>query len=128
MPGKIGLLCAMLAASAVPALALSGASAQFDGEYSGTAEVIEKASVPSCVSQALENVTIRNGQVRSRDSNVSLNGFVTTEGYLDASMKLASGTSAALGGRIVEAGTTISTGAIDDVAGCSWIVKLHRND
>lgn len=124
---KSGFLCAAVLLSAAPALAFSGVSAKFDGKYSGLDEVVEKTSSPSCASHVIEDIAIKDGKLRSSASNVSVNGFITEEGYLDASMKLASGNSAELDGRLVE-GATISAGAIDNVAGCSWIVKLQKSE
>ncbi len=124
---KPGFICAMVLLSTAPAIAFSGISAKFDGKYSGTAQVVEKTSASSCASQAIESVTIQDGKLKSNDSNVSVSGFITEEGYLDASMKMASGARAELDGHLVE-GSTISAGAIDNVAGCSWIVKLQKNE
>jgi hypothetical protein len=88
---------------------------------------LSKRPAPSCSSQIIEEITIEGGKLKSAASNVSVNGFITEEGYLDASMKLASGNSAELDGRLVE-GATISAGAIDNTAGCSWIVKLQKSE
>lgn len=119
------ILSAALLISA-SASAFSGISAKFDGTYKGTAEVVPTSSAPSCAPLAFDQVNIKAGQLSSGSSALQVSGFVTEEGYIDASLKPVDSTKAKMDGRLE--GDAISASIIDQVKGCSWIVRLHKAD
>lgn len=117
-------LCATVMLIAAPAFAFSGISAKYDGKYRGTAAVNASTSAPGCTSYAIDGLNIKGGQLSSDHADVAVRGFITEEGYLDASIKPTGGAGAKLDGRLE--GAEISAGAIDNATGCSWIVKLQK--
>lgn len=117
----LGAVCLM----STSALAFSGISAKYDGKYRGTGEVAVK-SPAACAPVAFNDVTIKAGHLSSGSSDLHIDGFITEEGYIDASMKPADGAKAKMDGRLQ--GEAISAGAIDQASGCAWIVRLQKAD
>ncbi|MHB1205527.1 MAG: hypothetical protein ACYCZX_08170 [Rhodospirillaceae bacterium] len=110
---------------AVGALAASNVSAKYDGVYSGQAVTVPAMSTGACPSFDIGPVTIAKGFLRSEKApnQPAVNGFITEEGYLQASLVRPDGTKKPLDGRLENG--IISAGLIDGVAGCAWLVELH---
>ena len=117
------ILCAAIVFATAPAVAFSGISAKYDGRYSGTAQLVP-TSGPACAPFMLDQVAIKGGHLSSATPGLHVDGFITEEGYIDASVSPAGGNRAKLDGRLD--GSAISAGAIDNTTGCSWIVKLEK--
>jgi len=118
------VLCAAVTLFGGSALAFSGISAKFDGQYQGSAEVVTKTSGAGCTGYPLQQVNIKSGKLSSGAPDVRVEGFVTEEGYIDASLTTPAGRQVNFDGRLE--GTSISAGAIDEGVGCSWVVKLEK--
>jgi hypothetical protein len=121
---KNSVLVLAIAMIAMPVLAASGISAKYDGKYQGTASVNSATSSTSCSSYRLDDVSIEQGALSSANPDLAVKGFITEEGFLDASVTPAGGNTAELDGRLEDG--AIVAGAIDPATGCSWIVKLEK--
>jgi len=117
---------ALLLSLASPSVyAASNISAKFDGTYHAAVEAVPwMNSGSSCGSLVVETVNIKNGLVSAaaRDVPGAIRGFITEEGYLEATIMSPEGRSGALNGRLEDG--MLSAGAIDQNAGCAWLVKL----
>ncbi len=91
---------------AVGALAASNVSAKYDGVYSGQAVTVPAMSTGACPSFDIGPVTIAKGFLRSEKApnQPAVNGFITEEGYLQASLVRPDGTKKPLDGRLVVTG------------------------
>lgn len=124
-PHSITAIVAAVLLPAAGALAASNVSARYDGVYSGQAVAAPAMSTGACPSFDIGPVTITKGFLRSEKApdRPSITGFITEEGYIQASMTSPDGTKKPLDGRLENG--TISAGLIDAAGGCAWLVELH---
>src|SRR5436305_418856 len=93
------VLVAAAALATVPAFAFSGISAKYDGQYRGAARVVP-SNAAACAPYTLDQVNIKGGHLSSATPGIRLDGFITAEGYVDASLKPNGGNPVQLNGRL----------------------------
>jgi hypothetical protein len=103
-------------------------SAQYDGVYMGVAKPnpsLSTATAP-CVPFALGKVTISQGNLKADTaaSAAAINGIITEDGYVQATMALPGGAKSPLDGRLER--NLITAGFLDASSGCAWLVELKR--
>lgn len=119
---KDTIALAFLLTAAASAHAASNVSPKFDGSYTAVVEVVPWMSTgPACGPFPLSDVTISKGVI----ATASVRGFITEEGYLEASIVLPGGVSTPLNGRLDNG--EISAGVIDTKSGCAWLVRLKSS-
>jgi hypothetical protein len=105
--------------------AASDISPRFDGAYDVATETVPwMGAGAACAPLSVESVQIKNGLVSAavRNAPGAIRGFITAEGYLEATITLAGGRAVPLNGRLDQ--DLLSAGAIDTTAGCAWLVKI----
>lgn len=106
----------ILCLASAPALAASGVTSAYDGVYLAAV----RTSAGGCPAFDIGRVTISQGALHSEPGAPAINGFITEEGYVQATMDH-DGVSGALDGRLAD--DMISAGYM--AGGCSWIVELR---
>lgn len=106
----------LLSLIAAPAIAASGVTSAFDGNYMAAV----RASSGGCPAFDIGQVTIKNGALRSAPGEPAISGFITEEGYVQATMNR-NGTTSALDGRLEDG--MISAGYMDGT--CAWVVEMR---
>lgn len=112
-PVSVALLLSLLAA---PAFGFSGVSSAFDGVYLGAV----RASAGGCPAFDIGRVTISKGALKSETGEPAISGFITEEGYVQATLSR-NGNTGPLDGRLDNG--MISAGYMDGT--CAWIVELR---
>lgn len=109
---------------AATAHATSDVSARFDGRYDGMANPVAWMSKPGCVAFEVRGLEILKGTVKYGNEYEAprIRGFITAEGYLKSTLAPLGGSAVALEGRLEEG--RLVAGAIDNTAGCVWILEL----
>ena len=108
-----GLLLSLIA---MPALAASSVTSAFDGNYLAAV----RSSAGGCPAFDIGAVTIKNGALQSAPGEPVISGFITEEGYVQATLNR-NGASGALDGRLDDG--MISAGYRDGA--CAWIVEMR---
>ena len=119
---KIYALAALSLTVSASTWAASNVSPKFDGTYTAIVETVPWMSTgPACTPFPLGDIAIAKGIL----TTASVRGFITEEGYLEASIALPGGGTTPLNGRLDNG--EISAGAIDPKSGCAWLVKLKSS-
>ncbi len=117
-----------LIALAVPetAYALSAISARYDGQYTAQTQVASSVSAgATCGEFAMPPITITKGMISAaRTEQPAGRGFITEEGFVEASFTSPTGGKIDVSGRY-ENGEIVA-GALDNTSGCAWIVHLRQ--
>jgi hypothetical protein len=103
-------------------------SAQYDGVYLGVAKpnaALSTATAP-CVPFVIGKVTIARGNLKADTaaSAAAINGIITGEGYVQATMAFPGGVKSPLDGRLENG--LITAGFLDAGSGCAWLIELKR--
>lgn len=120
------LICGGL--SAVAVLLAGSASAsfisyRFDGDYAGVTSVAQDISNETCSALPLQQLSIKNGILRSFDAAgyQTVKGFITGDGFFSSDYIRRDGRVTLFEG-FVDANGRLTGGIFDN--GCAWLVEM----